>query len=629
MVRFGRARGPVLDPAIDLAVRYVCSALNCNRTGSAGIGPIVSGSNGFSSGEAVGRDHVTLVTGDPMAPPSTVVVHPATAGRSTSVIGTPSGKKSCTCVVPASACSFSTESCSVTTLPVPASSGIELAVRPCRPGDEQHAEERGGARRTAFDAWLTSSVGRERILRVSRPATAREFPTGSRRADDSQRCDRGTEDESMPFVVLDDEIPQSVPGVLDGADDTDVPAHVLGVERIGIGHVEVHVRLDAFAWTGEDLTPADLQVDRHALAVHDRIDGALVGVDAVVDPLLGIELEAENVAEVVRGGAHVTAAEYGSDAPRHDCMLARDRYRSQCPGVRHEARIGERHVTAPDDVVTRVPRAFVRTPEGWERIEATGWGPFITRATFRTPQGEIVTWESRAHRKRHTGDAGAASIWWAPRALAWWIGVLFMIGSTCFALGALPGYLDAVGVNTDNLTYFVGSLFFTSAALLQYVEVVRTPDTFGLPGSGARRAALWQPHRIDWWATIVQLVGTLYFNVSTGFAFFAALDTAQANRLIWRPDALGSICFLVASGLAWAEVAHGLFRRARGLSGWIAFLNLMGSVAFGVSAVAAYLTPDSGEPRNVELVNLGTFVGALCFLVGAALLLPERMPRTE
>ena len=50
----------------------------------------------------------------------------------------------------------------------------------------------------------------------------------------------------------------------------------------------------------------------------------------------------------------------------------------------------------------------------------------------------------------------------------------------------------------------------------------------------------------------------------------------------------------------------------------------MGSVAFGVSAVASYLTPDSGEPRNVELVNLGTFVGALCFLVGAALLLPER-----
>ena len=43
-----------------------------------------------------------------------------------------------------------------------------------------------------------------------------------------------------------------------------------------------------------------------------------------------------------------------------------------------------------------------------------------------------------------------------------------------------------------------------------------------------------------------------------------------------------------------------------------------------MSAVAAYVIPDSGELRNVELANLGTFVGAVCFLVAAALLLPER-----
>ena len=216
---------------------------------------------------------------------------------------------------------------------------------------------------------------------------------------------------------------------------------------------------------------------------------------------------------------------------------------------------------------------------------------------------------------------------WAPRALAWWIGVLFMIGSACFALGAFPGYADAVGTSTDNLTYFVGSIFFTTAAFLSFVEVVRTPDTIGAPAVASRRA-LWQPHRIDWWATVVQLIGTLYFNVSTGYAFFATLDTAHADRWVWRPDAVGSVCFLVASGLAWAEVAHGLIRRVHGLSGWIAFLNLMGSVAFGVSAVAAYVIPESGELRNVALANLGTFVGAICFLVGAALLLPERT-RTE
>jgi hypothetical protein len=37
----------------------------------------------------------------------------------------------------------------------------------------------------------------------------------------------------------------------------------------------------------------------------------------------------------------------------------------------------------------------------------------------------------------------------------------------------------------------------------------------------------------------------------------------------------------------------------------------------------------SGQLRNVELVNLGTFLGALGFLVGAFLLLPERTGAAE
>ena len=53
-------------------------------------------------------------------------------------------------------------------------------------------------------------------------------------------------------------------------------------------------------------------------------------------------------------------------------------------------------------------------------------------------------------------------------------------------------------------------------------------------------------------------------------------------------------------------------------------INLLGSVAFGVSAVAAYVIPSTGDVWHAELSNLGTFAGALCFLTGAALLLPRR-----
>lgn len=56
---------------------------------------------------------------------------------------------------------------------------------------------------------------------------------------------------------------------------------------------------------------------------------------------------------------------------------------------------------------------------------------------------------------------------------------------------------------------------------------------------------------------------------------------------------------------------------------WIAVANMCGSVAFGAAAVASYVVPDSGALRNAMVVNLGTCLGALCFLVGAYLLLPR------
>jgi hypothetical protein len=123
----------------------------------------------------------------------------------------------------------------------------------------------------------------------------------------------------------------------------------------------------------------------------------------------------------------------------------------------------------------------------------------------------------------------------------------------------------------------------------------------------------------------VQLVGTVFFNVTTLAALDASLDATQAHRLVWVPDMAGSICFLVASGLAWFEVSHSWWSwRTRSISWRIAAVNLAGSVAFGVSAVASKVVATTGEPRNIMLVNLGTALGGVCFLAGALLLLPER-----
>jgi hypothetical protein len=195
---------------------------------------------------------------------------------------------------------------------------------------------------------------------------------------------------------------------------------------------------------------------------------------------------------------------------------------------------------------------------------------------------------------------GTAAARVAPDTATRWIGVLFAIGSTCFLVGPFPGFVELVGSEADATVFFAGSIFFTSAALLQTLH----------SGGG-----------LDRWACAVQLVGTVFFNVSTFHALQTGLDATEYNRLVWTPDWRGSICFLVAGVLAYLAVRH-LSRRARD---WrIAVINLAGCVAFGISAVASYVVPSTGTALDLAAANAWTSFGALCFLVGALLLLPAR-----
>ena len=131
--------------------------------------------------------------------------------------------------------------------------------------------------------------------------------------------------------------------------------------------------------------------------------------------------------------------------------------------------------------------------------------------------------------------------------------------------------------------------------------------------------------RPEWWAGVVQLVGTLLFNVSTLLALQQALSTTQENRRVWTPDLLGSVAFLVASALAFADVRRPwLSWRPRDLGWAIAVLNMVGSIAFGISAVASRIVTSTETMRDAQRANLGTFLGAICFLVGAVLLIPDQ-----
>ncbi len=201
--------------------------------------------------------------------------------------------------------------------------------------------------------------------------------------------------------------------------------------------------------------------------------------------------------------------------------------------------------------------------------------------------------------------------------------VLFALGSLCFLVAAMAAQWASSSRPAIGVTFFVGSIFFTSASYLQYSEAVNVEHGLRTQARRRWRPASWEPRRIDWLAAAVQLLGTIFFNISTFAAMKHGLSTSQSNRRVWAPDALGSICFLLSSELAYAKVCHRwVCLRCRSLSWRIVALNLLGSIAFGAAAIASLLEPSSGEPISAHLANAGTAFGGLCFLVGALALMP-------
>jgi hypothetical protein len=184
---------------------------------------------------------------------------------------------------------------------------------------------------------------------------------------------------------------------------------------------------------------------------------------------------------------------------------------------------------------------------------------------------------------------------------------LFAIGSSLFAIATIPGLSAVAGAGIANVLCFIGSWFFTTAGWMQLV--------------------LARPmQRIGWLSAATQFVGTILFNISTGAALWAHAVKPE-RRLVWTPDALGSLAFLISGVLgvfAVTAVVGIIELKSRDWQGeWI---NMIGCVAFAVSALGAFVS-ESGVTADAMMANLGTFIGALCFLVAALVMLPRRAQR--
>jgi hypothetical protein len=181
------------------------------------------------------------------------------------------------------------------------------------------------------------------------------------------------------------------------------------------------------------------------------------------------------------------------------------------------------------------------------------------------------------------------------------IAIGFAIGSACFFIGPFPGFVQLVGEGADGVVFFAGSVFFTLAAGLELREATL-------------RLGRWASNP-SWWSAAIQFAGTLLFNLNTLGAMRDGLSTQQQNRLVFAPDLFGSACFLASGLLA--------FRAATGAATAMAKVNLAGCVLFAISALASFVVPSTGSVLDLAAVNWCTSLGALCFFIGALMLLPR------
>ncbi|MEJ8570913.1 hypothetical protein [Microbaculum marinum] len=251
--------------------------------------------------------------------------------------------------------------------------------------------------------------------------------------------------------------------------------------------------------------------------------------------------------------------------------------------------------------------------------------------------GRLLTWRARQHRKglQHETrglDPTQAPFWHTER-YNWLTGAIFAVGAFLFMTGCVLTLIsqvwEALDPTTINSVFFLGSIPFTTAGYLQLFQAANAgPFAPARPASAisSGRIALigWHPESPGWLSTLAQFVGTVAFNLNTFDAIYDPSGWRAQDLVIWIPGMIGSLLFLISGYLAYIEAGHAYWSwRPKELAWWIVFVNLVGCIAFMTAAILAYV-PAGTEPAWVPVVgNVHLWFGALCFFVGAILLMRE------
>lgn len=89
-------------------------------------------------------------------------------------------------------------------------------------------------------------------------------------------------------------------------------------------------------------------------------------------------------------------------------------------------------------------------------------------------------------------------------------------------------YSQLVDGRAVGITFVIGSLFFTAAGYSTFVQLINE----GREHSTPTKLWSWSPRGLLWWAAVVQLAGTLLFNINTIAAMVTRFSVEETNRLV-------------------------------------------------------------------------------------------------
>lgn len=190
--------------------------------------------------------------------------------------------------------------------------------------------------------------------------------------------------------------------------------------------------------------------------------------------------------------------------------------------------------------------------------------------------------------------------------------VLFIIGSVCFGGAAAAFLLPSANHVRLNWVFFTGSIIFTVAGYLQLRHATNQKGQIS-------RFFAWRPQNVGYPAALTQWIGALFFNINTFDATLTDFSWIEGDLYIWTPNVIGSVLFLVSACYLLQETT---FRFAiSDLDSCGAWINLLGCIAFMISALCSVDLPWQVSESVTRLALITIALGALCFLIVSVLTL--------